>query len=77
MPGRQPGPHAQTVRALRMFLALERKPIGYQLVTLAEEFAVSERQVRRDVAAMAAAGIDVDVYDAQVRLRASAHRPGT
>lgn len=69
MAGRLPGPHTQTVRALRVFVALQQKPVGYQLDDLAREHGVSPRTIRRDVAAMEAAGLDVDVSSSQVRLR--------
>jgi len=67
--GRLPGPHTQTVRALRVFVALQRKPVGYQLDDLAREHGVSPRTIRRDIDAMEAAGFDVDVNSSQVRLR--------
>lgn len=67
--GRLPGPYTQTVRALRLFVALQSKPIGYQLGELAREHGVDPRTIRRDVAAMAAAGFDVSVRGSQVWLR--------
>lgn len=54
--GRQPGKYAQATRLLRMLDELRVHHMGMSLPQLAERFGRSERNVRRDLEALEAAG---------------------
>lgn len=49
----------QMIRFLRMIRLLERGAKGYTLTEIAEHFAVSVKTIRRDLAAMKTASINV------------------
>lgn len=61
MAGRKPGSHSQTARVLRLLDRLTGRRAGVALRDLAEGLEVTERQIRRDLAALEAAGHDVEI----------------
>jgi predicted DNA-binding transcriptional regulator YafY len=60
MAGRKEGAYKQTLRVLRMLDILRGARNGVEVARLAEELDVTERQVRRDVAALALAGYELE-----------------
>src|SRR5687767_4542920 len=58
--GRKRGMYSQTARVLRMLEHLASQNYGTTLVELAETFSITERQVRRDLLAMAEAGHELE-----------------
>ena len=58
-PGRSQGTYSQAVRLLKMLDELRARTKGALLSDLAEEFGVSERQVRRDLIAIEQAGYNL------------------
>ena len=58
--GRKRGKAKQAVRCIRMMMRLVTARHGYWISTLADEFSVSERQVRRDLDVLEEAGVMID-----------------
>jgi predicted DNA-binding transcriptional regulator YafY len=57
-PGRRPGTGSQATRVLRLYRRLwDLSPAGAFLDELADEFGVSTRTMRRDLAVIRAAGV--------------------
>jgi proteasome accessory factor B len=61
MAGRKRGGYSQTARALKILDRLTGRRLGVALAALADELEVTERQVRRDLAALEEAGHDVEL----------------
>jgi hypothetical protein len=79
MPGRKQGTYAQTTRVLLLIEWLGSQRHGAPLAEVARRFQVTERQLRRDLGAIAAAGHHLDLGRqrgrSHVRLLEAASRP--
>ena len=64
--GRRKGSYSQAARVLRIVDYLRARRYGATVAEIAEEFEVSERQVRRDLAAIEEGGIVVERVDGKV-----------
>lgn len=76
--GRRTGKYRQATRLLRLLEYLRGRHFGAPLAELADEFAVTERQIRRDLAALDEAGFSTEhslTPDGRSRVKVEGTRP--
>ncbi|MBI2377286.1 MAG: WYL domain-containing protein [Deltaproteobacteria bacterium] len=79
MAGRKQGVYSQATRIIRLLEVLTSRGQGAALASLAEELGVSERQMRRDLAALRQAGylIEDATIDGKIGVRLKEKRAGS
>src|SRR5688500_10085396 len=75
MAGRKQGSYSQAMRLLRLLAFLQAQHYGCTIAQLAAEFGVTERQIRRDLDALEAAGHPTEVVANGERRRRVVGKP--